>query len=684
MTTMYLLDFETKSATDIKRGYDQYFQDPEADILCLAYGHWDAIEPELWWPGCGWEPEELFEYAESGGLIGASNAAFDQACWEYLGEAYGFPAVRADQWYCTQAQSRVAGLPSKLEDSAIALGLKVRKGPRGAALIKLMSCPDEDGSFQHTPALLAEMVGYCGQDFKVMQAGAKATPLLSQQLFEDYLVNERINGRGVRIDRPMARAAHAYAFAERAELGGKLARVTDGIVDSPTQHTRVCKWVLEALEEAGSTEAIKLMTRYKVNKKTKEKEKKYSSDKTVRANLLTDPVALGVSEDVVRVLELMNDASGSATSKFHKMDILASPEDDRVRGSLRFAGAPSTIRYSSMGLQLHNMIRDSFSVEEVAHYRHQMLTRQILTHPLTGRAVPLMETLGKLTRAAIIPEEGKVFVVGDWNAVESRMTAWVAREQSKLDVFHRGECPYCFAAESVYKRPITEENDPTERQVGKVVDLACGFLGGPGALAAMASSYGLYIPEDERQAMVDSWRGRHPNIVNYGNLLHSSAIRAMRSRGKWIKADRVSYLFDGSSLYCKLPDGKTLLRYPEARIGVKPAPWDETQMIPDLTALKAAFTKGQDDDEWPRHSLWRGLLLENVVQACCAILLRDMVDCFQDDCVFHVHDELILEVIEAMAEQMAAELEQEMEIPPEWCSDLPLVAKPKTMTIYGK
>ncbi len=684
---MWILDFETKSGTEISRGHDQYFQDPDADILCLVYGdeRWDY--PHHWYPrgpmSMG-KPDDLFEYVESGGLVGASNAAFDRAAWEYLCvELYGFPEMKLEQWYCTQAQSRVAGLPSALENSAKAARLKIRKGRRGQELIQLMSIPP----FEHTPELLAEMIEYCRQDWFVMRDVMKSIPLLSKRLHEDYVVNERVNERGVRIDREMARAAHAYATEEREEIAEELCRVTQFTVEKPTQHTRFRNWLKSGLEFHGCDEAAKLMVRYKKG------EKKFSSDKSVRANMLADPVALGIPSYIVEALELMNDAGGSATSKYAKMDLLAG-EDDRVRGVLRFAGAASTLRYSSLGLQLHNFRRDAFELPDALHFRAQMLAGEALTDPKSGEPVRVMDTLGKLLRAAIIPEEGNVFVVGDWSAVESRFTAWLARDRQKMDMFKRGEDPYCYAAEGIYGRTIDKENDPDKRQIGKIVDLACGFLGGKGALASMAAQHSLYIAEEDQQAIVDGWRERHPKIVKYGQLLFQTALKAMRDVGTWHEADRVAYLFDGSALYARLPDGETLLRYPEARVDMVVPPWNKDKdgavidpskpLVPNITALKAAFTMAADADEWPRHALWRGLCLENQVQAGCAVMLRDIIDYFQDDCIFHVHDELILEVPRSKAEAVCRELQQEMETPPDWCSDLLLVAEPKIMERYGK
>lgn len=695
---MWLLDFETKSGTDIKRGHDRYFQDRHADILCMAYGGADWRRPASWVPGNVFPPEDLFDYLSDGGQIAASYAAFDQSAYEYICvERYGFPPIKAEQWYCTQAESRAAGLPSKLEYAAKALGLTNQKDPRGAALIQKMSIPP----FEFSRSLLDEMVKYCKQDWRVMRDVHLSVPRLTPRLLEDYHLNEELNRRGIRVDLEMAAAASQYADAERAEIAGKLEEVTGGDVTSPTQHIRFQKWLRACLVEDGKTDAVKIMVRYKKTKKTipatedepeipkGEYVKRYSSDKIVRANLQLAAETMGLDPILCEGMELMDSASGAATAKFARMVALADPADDRVRGIMRFAGAASTLRFSSMDLQIHNMKRDVFPPEEVRHYRAQMLRGNALRDPITGEIVPVMSTLGKLLRPAIIPADGKLFVVSDWGAVESRMTAYLSREQTKLDVFLRGDCPYCHAAESVYGRPINKKDDPTERQVGKVLDLACGFLGAGGALASMAAQYGLYIPEEERQGLVDAWRAAHPNVVEYGNTLHAAAFGAMRDRGEWVAADRVAYMFDGSSLFCLLPDGETRLRYPAARLKLAPAHWEDPdnpnpKLVPTLTALKAAFTMGQEDTEWPRHGLWRGLLLENVVQASCAIMLRDQIAYWIKYIPFHVHDEIVLEVPANEAKQFAKEITRSMETPAAWCHDLPLIADTKVMPRYGK
>ena len=661
---MLLIDFETQSPCPIGKGNDNYCSDPGTNILCMSYGL-SGGEPALWTEGQ--LPQDIIDYLEAGGLIGASNAPFDKGIWEFIGvPEHGFPELEPEQWYCTQAQSRVAGLPSALDASARATEVE-QKLSTGKALIGKCCIPP----YSTDPQDYIDLGVYCLQDWVVMDAVYQVTPKLMQHMHEDWLVNEKINERGIRIDRELAVAATGYAEQERSEIAARLHDITDGDVEKPTQYQRFTKWMLFMLEEGLCDEAIKLTERH-VNG-----EVKHSSDKTSRANLLADPEALGLPAKLVKALQCMDDAGGSATAKFGKMVKLAS-DDDRVRGAIRCFGAASTHRYSSLGLQVHNFRRDAFTPEEAEHYRAEMLAGSVLFDPLTAKDVPVMDTLGRLLRSAIIPADGNKLVVNDWSAVESRMTAWLAGDERKLDLFRKGGDPYVYAAEGIYPG---QEIDKPKRQVGKVTDLACGFLGGPGALASMASQYRLYIPETERDQIVEKWRANHPEIVKLGDKLQGMAIKAMKSVGQWQDAGPVQYLFTGQDLYCKLPDGKSMLRYPFAKIEMTEAPWGD--LVPSITALKAAL-KPKVGEPWPRHALWRGLLLENVAQACCALLLRDVVYEFQDTCIFHVHDEVVLDVPDAEAASWAAELKEAMETPPEWAPDLPLVAIPEIMTRYGK
>jgi DNA polymerase len=85
--------------------------------------------------------------------------------------------------------------------------------------------------------------------------------------------------------------------------------------------------------------------------------------------------------------------------------------------------------------------------------------------------------------------------------------------------------------------------------------------------------------------------------------------------------------------------------------------------------------------------LWGGFLAENVTQATAACLLRELLFELEKDgfpVVGHVHDEVILEVLDMLAEEEAKSLQQYMEFVPEWADGLPLQAVPEIMKRYGK
>ena len=69
---------------------------------------------------------------------------------------------------------------------------------------------------------------------------------------------------------------------------------------------------------------------------------------------------------------------------------------------------------------------------------------------------------------------------------------------------------------------------PTQTK-GKVSELALGYQGGPGALKAMGA-LDMGIDESELQGLVDSWRKANPNIVNFGNLAKTAAIKTVETR----------------------------------------------------------------------------------------------------------------------------------------------------------
>jgi DNA polymerase len=627
------VDFETRSECDLKTaGVYNYARHHSTEVICMSYAINDG-------PVQTWRPGEPMPPIKS--QIRAHNAAFERLIfWHVLKMD-----IPLEQFYCTAAQARANCAPGSLEDVGRFAGTEMRKDHRGAALVRACCIPP------YRDDLIPELIEYCEQDVRTMRAVSKAMRELTPEELEDYHVNERINDRGVLVDQPLCRAAVKYAADELQEIEATVKEVTKGEIQS-VRSPRMRRWVLDRI----GPEARKLM----------EREDKFSIDKTVRANLLAIDDPEEVPPDVREVIQCADDLWASSVAKFNRLDSLACA-DGRVRGAFVFAGGSATGRASSYGAQVHNFTRKCADDPEAV--RHSMVRSHAIV-PRYGRRVT--DVLRGMLRPALIPAKGKQFVVADWSAIEGRVNPWLSASfagDQKLQAFRDRLDPYIVNAASTF-RVKYEDVNKSQRQVGKVQELACGFGGGIGAFAAMGRVYGLSLPEEEARRMVDAWRRANPWSVPFWSDLEVAYTRALRNPGKVFEAGRIKYLADKQHLWYALPSGRVLC-YPNAR-------FEEDGSI---TYSKASWKPAADAKEWPRGRLWRGLACENVTQATAHDLLREALRRLPD-VVLHVHDEIVLE--SDRPEEAQKLLEEVMTTPPMWAEGLPLEVEATIMGRYGK
>jgi DNA polymerase bacteriophage-type len=655
MTVLYC-DFETRSRCDLRsRGVYNYAQDASTDVLCMSYA-FDDEDVRTWLPGQPF-PQAITDHK---GQIRAHNAAFERLIFWYVLQI----DYRLEQFYCTAAQARANCAPGSLEDVGRFAGASMRKDHRGSQLIRLLSIPQADGGFREDAALMAEMVQYCEQDVRAMRAISQAQRALSADELADYHTNERINDRGVLLDRPLAQAAVRYAEAELVEIQDSVAEITGGEITS-VRSPKMRAWVLDRV----GPQALKLATVYK------DGVGKLSIDKNVRANLLVlaEENPDEVPADVAEVIQCADDLWASSVAKFNRAAALADEEDRRVRGAFVFAGGSATGRASSFGLQVHNFPRKC--ADDPALTRQAMVRGHQIV-PQFGKRVT--DVLKGMLRPSLLAAPGKVLVVADWAAIEARVTPWASNTNSgamKLDIFAKGEDVYKHNAAATFGVGYADV-DKDQRQIGKVQELACGFAGGVGAFAAMGRIYNILLPESDARRMVDAWRRANGWSVPYWQQLEHAYTGAMRNKGQEVSAGRVTYLFDGQHLWYVLPSGRVLC-YPFAR-------FDEEG---NVTYAKASWKPAADAKEWPRARLWRGLACENITQAVANDLLRHTLKRLEEEdlpVVLHIHDEVVLEVPEDTAEAASARLVEIMCQLPAWASGLPLDAEVATMARYGK
>ena len=656
MSILYL-DYETRSRCDLRsRGSYNYARDPSTQIICMAYA-FDDEDVALWEPDQKF-PKRVAQHFFDGGQIRAHNAGFDRLITEFgLCQDFKVPTPLLTQWYCTAAQARANCAPGSLEDVGRFASSSMRKDHRGNQLIRLLCIPRADGTFSTDPTLLAEMGNYALQDVRTMRSISKALRELSKDELLDYHVNERINDRGVLLDKPLCEAAVRYASEELQEIEQIVAEVTEGEITS-VRSPKMREWVLARVGD----EAKKLMEVYK------DGDKKYSIDKSVRANLLilAEENPDEIPPEVADVIQCADDLWASSVAKFNRLKDLADEEDHRVRGAFVFAGGSATGRASSYGAQVHNFTRKCAKDPDAVR---QAMVRGHAIVPTFGRRVT--DVLKGMLRPALIPSVGRSLVVADWSGIEARVNPWLSNCDAgiqKLSLFARGEDVYKVNAAATFHVPVADVNNE-QRQIGKVQELACGFAGGVGAFAAMGRAYGILLPEPQAKRMVTAWRLANPWATPYWQDLEEAYTRAMRNPNHEFSAGRVTYMYDGQHLWYALPSGRVLC-YPFAKLEAD-----------GVTYAKAAWKPAVDAKEWPRARLWKGLACENITQAVANDLLRYSLRQL-DDVILHIHDEIVVETNQP--EAMIKRMEEVMCTAPDWAKGIPLGVEIHAMQRYGK
>ena len=565
-----------------------------------------------------------------------------------------------EQWFCTAARARASAYPGKLDLCAKALAIPQKKDLAGGKLMKKLSA-EGTGTEEEYERVLE----YCMQDVVVEATIGMVVRDLTAEEWKDYHVCERMNDRGIPIDADLARAAQRYAEVEAAEIAKELNAATGGAITSAKQFARVKKWV--------AVKAPEIALQF-----TDEETGKFSLDRSARTVIFESD--LQISEEVREVLELIDDAGRASTAKYAAIEN-RTDVDGRLRGAYLFNGAGQTGRFSAMGFQPHNLVRDKLdNAGDVIEAVLDGASAEEVTR-LSGEN--MLTTLARMLRPTIVAENGNVLVWNDWSAVEARALPWLSGSvaaEPLLDLFRKNEDVYKHAASGIYG-VRADAVDKAQRQMGKIAVLALGYQGGKNAFRKMARAYGLKISDDEAEEIKVAWRLANPWAKTFWHDLEAAAILAVRHPGDVAEAGRIKYLMHGDMLYALLPCGR-LIAYPEVELVEIEGKYGPQ---PRLTALKASMHPKKGETAWPRVALYGGLLAENCTQAFCASLLRTAVRHLDDagwPVVMHTHDEVLVEVGEDEIEEAKAALQEAMLTNP-W-PDLPLAAEPEYGYSYDK
>jgi DNA polymerase len=291
-------------------------------------------------------------------------------------------------------------------------------------------------------------------------------------------------------------------------------------------------------------------------------------------------------------------------------------------------------------------------------------------------------TRGSPLRHAIYAPDGHVLVVADSSNIEARILDWLSMQEDAVEVYRlydtileydeegkpvrAGPDVYCVMATSLYGREITPANK-LERQLGKVVKLACGYQMGPDRFVDTARTMGgLTIDRGTAETAVRVYRQQHPMVRVLWNRAQNAinSIAAGPDDEKHLDPRNLLQIEQGAIL---LPNGLRI-RYPELVFDGRDDGWS-------FKSRRGESTK-----------LYGGKVVENAVQALARIVVLEQTLQISkhSPARLSVHDEGVFCVPAAAAQDLVDVVKEVMSAPLWWCPDLPLGVSVSTAVRYGE
>lgn len=294
----------------------------------------------------------------------AFNAGFDRAVWNEA--TYDFPKLEVEMVVDIMAQATASNLPPALEGASRAIG-RHGKQQDGKRLIA-MFCGLTDWTPQTHPDDWDRFVSYAVQDTAELREVYRHTRPLSASEWEDYWVSERINQRGVSIDLPFVTRAAAVAEADSARSDRLVSAMTGSKITTLTQAARIAEWVYDRIEHSEAREL--LVSEWNEDAEDDLVVGKLSLERHRVASVLAFYAHLDATEGLtnteVQIVDMLTLREfGASTSPFKFAKMLKQHDEGRLKGQYVFNGAAQTGRFSSKGVQIHNLIRASLGRLEV-------------------------------------------------------------------------------------------------------------------------------------------------------------------------------------------------------------------------------------------------------------------------------------------------------------------------------
>jgi DNA polymerase len=744
MSHIYL-DFETRSKCDLKvHGVPLYAADPSTLPLMLAYGREGDWKQWYFFRDGNLIPQELNDYALDPEVeFHAYNAPFEMYVWDRICVArWGWPSVPTERWVCTMAKAAHANQPQFLDGllKRIKLDEKYHKDAKGKSLIKILSVPtklqtkyernilgedgkplkvlDDEGNptrrnqkeinrqskqyaqeigadvftldakpgeyfFREDHDLMEEFLEYNVQDIVAEEAADVVLPPISDEERETWILDRKVNQFGIPIDRGLCEAAVKLNDQEVEFAIERLERITGGEVTSGGQVARIKSFVEDRCDTDLFEEGLKSVQVNAFLARYEDHPERWGELNHKEAHVA----------DAIEVLQIRKLVGGAAVKKY-KAALNYADADERCREQVRYYRA-STGRWGGQGLQPHNFKRtktpDEEAFEAICTGDWELVT---MYAGLCGTTLPGLLT--DCLRGLIIAPEGKTFVVSDFAGIEGRVLNWLVGNEYKLDLYRKGEDTYIHAALPVYgvkfeditfwnedkKKFVIKPEFAYMRQMGKAQELGLGYGMAWRTFRNGAIRAGQDMEEDFAQMVVKTWRETNPEVPQFWWDIEAACIKVVQAgrrhnRQVATHEGKVAVGYDPKrkNLIIRLPSGRNLFYYD-----------------PVVKKEEDQFGRMKDnlyyyDGKKGYTNTYGGKLTENIVQALARDLLvysMKIIDAADIPIAFHVHDEVVAEVEEALYKVDYDVVHKAMETLPPWATGLPLEAETYVSRRYRK
>lgn len=648
------IDFETRSEVDIREvGARVYAEHSSTEIMMVSFSI-GGRPAHNWNPFVSRQkrPYVLLALVKLGFMVRAHHSEFEYWVWNIVGtRQFGWPEVPIEQFYDTMAMAAAMAFPVSLEGAGFALKAKVQKDKGGTTLINFFSKPSrkKDEHFKHPhnyPDKFREFISYCDDDVDSQVSIAQKTKLLSNFEHQVFLLTEKMNVRGIPVDKEMCQGALDLVEQYQSHANKKALKLIgeDCPFESLSQTMAVRKW----LNENGCD--IPNMQKETIAEWVKDDKRK-------------------MPKKARQILKLRSQAAMSSTSKYKKL-ISQCADDGRVHGFIKYHIA-RTGRWGGRGVQIQNFPRPDKRFgydtdwDEVAE-----LIKDRDLETIEWLYDDVMTTLSSALRAAICAPKGYKFVSADYSQVEARFVMWFANDPQGLEEFGGEGKIYEGMASQIYSIPKAKiGKDSFERFMGKQTILGAGFgMGAQKFVTSCKEKGGVDVELSLAKKAIYGYRSRYKRVPELWDKSEIAAIQATLRPGRIGRHIHIRYVMRGEHLYCILPSGRELC-YPYAHVETV-----NTRFGPQ----PKLFYYGVDafSKKWKILDTWGGKLSENFVQAAARdVMAHGLLNCEKNgyEVLFTVHDEGVSLVKEDFGSYQ--EYEKLMCDLPKWAKGCPIEAE---------